>query len=166
MPSLDVQIQKLEKTLLSNEAYINYLEKEISNRDEGLGELEILRKNNMDLQKRLKKALLDTEYKEESLVILDSRISNLQQEIIDLKNRIQDITSRKKKLAMARAPIASVTPIEIFRILSRYDSGVSNGLNFSLSRAWMPIVIPPIFSSAYFESSQALKRAGGARIIL
>ncbi|CAH1768318.1 3024_t:CDS:2, partial [Entrophospora sp. SA101] len=61
MPSLDVQIQKLEKTLLSNEAYINYLEKEISNRDEGLGELEILRKNNMDLQKRLKKALLDTE---------------------------------------------------------------------------------------------------------
>ncbi|CAJ0752658.1 9329_t:CDS:1, partial [Entrophospora sp. SA101] len=107
MPSLDVQIQKLEKTLLSNEAYINYLEKEISNRDEGLGELEILRKNNMDLQKRLKKALLDTEYKEESLVILDSRISNLQQEIIDLKNRIQDITSRKKKLAMARAPIAS-----------------------------------------------------------
>ncbi|CAJ0828946.1 211_t:CDS:2 [Entrophospora sp. SA101] len=107
MPSLDVQIQKLEKTLLSNEAYINYLEKEISNRDEGLGELEILRKNNMDLQKRLKKALLDTEYKEESLVILDSRISNLQQEIIDLKNRIQDITSRKKKLAMARAPNAN-----------------------------------------------------------
>src|SRR5215213_8533753 len=107
MPSLEMQIRNLEKTLSINEAYINYLEKEISNRDEGLEEVEILRKNNLDLQKRLKKALLDIEYKEESLIILDSQISNLQQEIIDLKNRIQDITTRKKKLAMARAPNAN-----------------------------------------------------------
>ena len=105
MPSLE-QIRKLEKTLSTNEAYINNLEKAISGRDEEISdqaeELELLRKNNSDLKRRLKKALEDIEHKEESLVILDSRISTLQQEITDLKNRIQDITSRKK-LAMAQA---------------------------------------------------------------
>nr|CAG8608679.1 15738_t:CDS:2 [Entrophospora candida] len=107
MPSLEEQINKLEKILSINEAYINYLEKEITNRDEELEELEIIRKNNSDLQIRLKKALTDIEYKEESLLILDKRIYDLQQEIINLKNRIQNITSRKKKLAMARAPNAN-----------------------------------------------------------
>ncbi|CAJ0748164.1 11590_t:CDS:2 [Entrophospora sp. SA101] len=58
MSSLEEQINKLEKILSNNEAYINYLEKEISNRDEELEEIEILRKNNMSLQKRLKKALI------------------------------------------------------------------------------------------------------------
>ncbi|CAJ0644365.1 2107_t:CDS:1, partial [Entrophospora sp. SA101] len=67
MSSLEEQINKLEKILSNNEAYINYLEKEISNRDEELEEIEILRKNNMSLQKRLKKALLDINYKEEIL---------------------------------------------------------------------------------------------------
>jgi len=108
MSSLEVQIQKLEKTLLSNEAYINYLEKEISNRDEELEELEILRKNNLNLQKRLKKALLDITYKEETLVILDNKIYDLQEEINTLKNRIQNITSRKYNtkdiLNMAQQP--------------------------------------------------------------
>ncbi|CAJ0745741.1 24467_t:CDS:2 [Entrophospora sp. SA101] len=96
MPSLEEQINKLEKILSNNEVYINYLEKEISNRDEELEEIEILRKNNMSLQKRLKKALLDINYKEETLVILDNKIYDLQEEINTLKNRIQNITSRKK----------------------------------------------------------------------
>ena len=108
MSSLEVQIQKLEKTLLSNEAYINYLEKEISNRDEGLEELEILRKNNMSLQKRLKKAFQDITYKEETLVILESRVLNLDEEISRLKNRICEISSRKYNtkdiLNMAQQP--------------------------------------------------------------
>lgn len=109
MTSLE-QIRKLEKTLSTNEAYINNLEKAISGRDEEISdqaeELELLRKNNSDLQKRLKKALADIEHKEESLVILDNRINELQEEITALKNRIQDITSRKK-LAMAQAPNAN-----------------------------------------------------------
>lgn len=75
MPSLE-QIRKLEKTLSTNEAYINNLEKAISGRDEEISdqaeELELLRKNNSDLKRRLKKALVDIEHKEESLVILDS----------------------------------------------------------------------------------------------
>ncbi|CAH1763015.1 8833_t:CDS:1, partial [Entrophospora sp. SA101] len=46
----------------------------------------------MSLQKRLKKALLDINYKEETLVILDNKIYDLQEEINTLKNRIQNIT--------------------------------------------------------------------------
>ncbi|CAJ0846930.1 3714_t:CDS:2, partial [Entrophospora sp. SA101] len=56
-----------------------------------------------NLEKRLQKALVDIEHKEESLVILENRISNLQEEINTLKNRIQDLTSRKyKKLNIAQ----------------------------------------------------------------
>lgn len=133
MPSLE-QIRKLEKTLSTNEAYINNLEKAISGRDEEISdqaeELELLRKNNSDLKRRLKKALEDIEHKEESLVILDSRISDLQQEITDLKNRIQDITSRKKNLAMAQAPNANEV-----QTLGETVRNAFNNINSILNRA-------------------------------
>src|SRR6185369_9977353 len=133
MPSLE-QIRKLEKTLSTNEAYINNLEKAISGRDEEISdqaeELELLRKNNSDLKRRLKKALEDIEHKEESLVILDSRISDLQQEITDLKNRIQDITSRKKNLAMAQAPNANEV-----QTLCETVQNAFNNINSILNRA-------------------------------
>ncbi|CAJ0833396.1 14298_t:CDS:2 [Entrophospora sp. SA101] len=56
-----------------------------------------------NLEKRLQKALVDIEHKEDSLVISDSRINELQEEINTLKNRIRDLTSRKnKKLSMSQ----------------------------------------------------------------
>ncbi|CAJ0843737.1 9239_t:CDS:2 [Entrophospora sp. SA101] len=99
-------------------AYKSGWDEEISDQAE---ELELLRKNNSDLKRRLKKALMDIGHKEESFVILENRISALQEEINKLKNRIQDLTSRKnKKLSMAQAPNAN--EVQTLSELSTYHS--------------------------------------------
>nr|CAG8627386.1 10138_t:CDS:2 [Entrophospora candida] len=104
MTTLEMQIRELEKTLLSNEAYINYLGKEILNRDEGL---EILRKNNMDLQKRLKKVLMDIEHKEETLIAMaQASNTNEVQSLVDaIRNAFNNIDSTLRRTPAIPRPL-------------------------------------------------------------
>ena len=86
------KIRLLERDLEHCNQEINLLNTTILNSEE---EIECLRKDNTNLSKQLRKALLEVERKEKSLVHQDNQIKQLEERILTLKSRIKDITLKK-----------------------------------------------------------------------
>src|SRR6266498_1601481 len=88
---LTSQIKKLESDLSKQEQYIKYLYGVI---EEHEGEIKDLCDKNSELRVKLKNALEDISFKEECLVSMEQKIEELENENIQLKNRILEYSSQ------------------------------------------------------------------------
>ena len=97
---LTSQINKLKNDLSIQKEYIKYLYTVIEKHE---GEIEELKNKNSELQRKLRTAIEDNSFKEECLVAMEQRIDVLENENIQLKNRILEYSSQlikpKKKMA-------------------------------------------------------------------